>query len=82
MKKQLIESKVLTEYAKSMMGESVKAVYIDTYDLTNKTKKWIEDNSTKDFIDLDNDIVIEFCTGHKVKIESSEWGSLTTYPSE
>lgn len=82
MKKQLIESKVLTEYAKSMMGESVKAVYIDTYDLTNKSKKWTEDNSTEDYIALENDIVIEFCTGHKVKIEPSEWGYITKFPSE
>lgn len=73
----LNESKKLTSYAKSIMGDVVKCVYIATD--YQPSIKLTENNSDMDFICLDCDLIIEFCSGHKMKIVASEWGNLSKF---
>lgn len=81
-------SKVLTKKAKNLFGNTVKQVYISTYDLDSMKAEIkqrldheeysVRNTPSQSELSFDGStIVIVFTTGVAVKLSSSEWGSIS-----
>jgi len=81
-------SKELTRRAALVFGPVVKKVYVSTWDINssqidikqrlNREEYSVRNTPVKDALNFDScNIIVEFLSGVKIQISSSEWGSIS-----